>query len=279
LSEVLVVANRTLAGAKLLQAGRDRAAAGELRVRLIVPASKPTAGLVIYDEAVRESAQVRVDLALSALAQEGIAATGEVGDEDPFLATMDAIATRRPDEVIVSTHPVASSGWLRRDLIERIRSASGLPVEHVVVDIEHEPSSYTSTLVLASRTLRGEQLLERLQAKAAQSGRHLFVIVVPQEDGSGDAPRRARARLADMLDRVHSAGLLASGMIGDPDPYTAAANALELFSVDDVLISTLPDERSGWLRGALIERVRGISPVPVEHIVVDVAGAPAAAGA
>jgi hypothetical protein len=278
LSEVLVVANRTLAGAKLLQAVRDRAAAGELRVRLVVPASKPTAGLVIYDEAVRESAQVRVDLALSALAQEGISATGEVGDEDPFLATMDAIATRRPDEVIVSTHPVASSGWLRRDLIERIRSASALPVEHVVVDIEHEPSSYTSTLVLASRTLRGEQLLERLQAKAAQEGQHLFIVVVPQEDGSGDAPRRARARLADMLDRVHTAGLLASGMIGDPDPYTAAVNALELFRVDDVLISTLPDERSGWLRGHLIERVRGVSPVPVEHIVVDVAVS-AAAGA
>src|ERR1700758_690846 len=257
MSEVLVVANRTLAGAKLLQAVRDRAAAEELRVRLIVPATNPSAGLVIYDEAVRESAQVRVDLALSALAQEGISASGEVGDSDPFLATMDAIATRRPDEVIVSTHPVASSGWLRRDLIERIRSASGLPVEHVVVDLEREPSSYPSTLVLASRTLRGEQLLERLQAKAAQEGEHLFIIVVPQEDGSGDAPRRARARLAEVLDRVHNAGLLASGMIGDPDPYTAAVNALELFRVDDVLISTLPGERSGWLRAHLIERVRG----------------------
>jgi hypothetical protein len=279
LSEVLVVASRTLAGAKLLEAVRERAAAGDLRVRLIVPASKPSAGLVIYDEAVRESAQVRVDLALSALAQEGISATGEVGDEDPFLATMDAIATRRPDEVIVSTHPVASSGWLRRDLIERIRSASGLPVEHIVVDIEREPSSYTSTLVLASRTLRGEQLLERLRAKAAQEGQHLFIIVVPQEDGSGDAPRRARARLADVLDRVHAAGLLASGMIGDPDPYTAAVNALELFRVDDVLISTLPDERSGWMRAQLVERVRGVSSVPVEHIVIDVAAAPAAAGA
>jgi hypothetical protein len=277
--EVLVVANRTLAGAKLLQTVRDRAAAEELRVRLIVPATNPSAGLVIYDETVRESAQVRVDLALSALAQEGISATGEVGDSDAFLATMDAIATRRPDEVIVSTYPVASSGWLRRDLIERIRSASGLPVEHIVIDLEGEPSSYTSTLVLASQTLRGEQLLERLQAKAAQEGPHLFIIVVPQEDGSGDAPRRARARLADVLDRVHAAGLLASGMVGDPDPYTAAVNALELFSVDDVLISTLPDERSGWLRAHLIERVRGVSPVPVEHIVIDVAPAPAAARA
>ncbi len=59
-----------------------------------------------------------------------------------------------------------------------------------------------------------------------------------------------------MLEKLHAAGLLASGMIGDPDPYTAAVNALELFRVDDVVISTLPDQRSGWMRSNLIERVR-----------------------
>lgn len=58
-------------------------------------------------------------------------------------------------------------------------------------------------------------------------------------------------------------------MIGDPDPYTATINALELFKVDDVVISTLPNERSGWMRGHLIERVSGATSVPVEHVVVD----------
>ena len=75
-----------------------------------------------------------------------------------------------------------------------------------------------------------------------------------------------------MLDRLHAAGLLSSGMIGDPDPYTATMNALELFTVDDIVISTLPDERSGWLRSNLIERVRSASRVPVEHVVVDERG-------
>ena len=65
-----------------------------------------------------------------------------------------------------------------------------------------------------------------------------------------------------MLDRLHAAGLLSSGMIGDPDPYTAAMNALELFRVDDVVISTLPDERSGWMRSNLIERVRSATSAP-----------------
>ena len=72
-----------------------------------------------------------------------------------------------------------------------------------------------------------------------------------------------------MLDRLRAAGLLSSGMVGDPDPYTAAVNALELFRVDDVVISTLPDARSGWMRANLIERVQGATGAPVEHVVVD----------
>jgi hypothetical protein len=277
--EVLVVANRTLGGAKLLEAVRARAAEGETRFRLVVPQSDPSAGLVIYDEAVRESAQARVDLALELVTAEGIDASGEVGDSDPFLATMDAVAERRPDEIIVSTHPAVSSGWLRRDLIERIRNASGLPVEHVVVDIEQEGLPFKVTLVLASKTLGGDELLNRLKEKAASGaaggtqpeglGRRLFVVIVPQPDGSGSAPQLARARLATMLDRLHSEGLLGSGMIGDPDPYTAAVNALELFRVDDVVISTLPDQRSGWMRANLIERVQHMTSAPVEHVVVD----------
>ncbi len=266
--EVLVIANRTLGGAALLEAVRQRAGA-DTRFRLVVPQSPPSAGFVIYDEAVHESAQVRVDLALSAVAAEGIEATGEVGDGDPFLATMDAVAERRPDEIIVSTHPAQHSGWLRRDLIERIENASGLPVEHVVVDLEQEGLPFKVTLVLANKTSSGEELIERLKAKAATGPRHLFIAVVPQLDGGGAAPREARARLAQMLDRLHAAGLLSSGMIGDPDPYTAVTNALELFRVDDLVISTLPGERSGWLRSDLIGRVRNSTSAPVEHVVVD----------
>jgi hypothetical protein len=277
--EVLVIANRTLGGAKLLEAVRERAAAGNVRFRLVVPQTKPSAGLVIYDEAVRESAQVRVDLALSAVAGEGIEASGEVGDPDPFMATMDAVAVHRPEEIILSTHPAPHSGWLRRDLIERIRNATGLPVEHVVIDLEQEGLPFNVTLVIANKTSSGEELLAHLKAKDAEEGQHLFIAVVPQVDGSGGSPREARARLAKMLDRLHAAGLLSSGMIGDPDPYTAAINVLELFRVDDVVISTLPGERSGWLRSNLIERVGHATSATVEHVVVDAQAATIAAPA
>ena len=38
------------------------------------------------------------------------------------------------DEIVVSTFEPVSSGWLRRDLVERLRKETGLPVEHVVVE-------------------------------------------------------------------------------------------------------------------------------------------------
>ena len=275
--EVLVVASQTLGGAKLLEAVRERAKEGAVRFRLVVPEFKPKDGLLIYDEAVREAAQVRVDLALEAVTEEGIEATGEVGDEDPFSATLDAVAEHRPDEIIISTYPAQSSGWLRRDLIERIRNATGLPVEHVVQDLEHEGLPFKVTLVVANKTSSGEELIEHLKSMAAGAEPRLFIAVVPQVDGGGDAPREARARLAKMLARLGEAGLLSSGMIGDPDPYTATMNALELFTVDEVVISTLPGERSGWLRSDLIGRVRGATRVPVEHVVVESAAQSAAA--
>ncbi len=277
--EVLVVASRTLGGAKLMETVRERAKDGAVRFRLVVPQSKPKDGLVIYDEAVREAAQVRVDLALEVITEEGIEASGEVGDEDPFSATMDAVAEHRPEEIIVSTYPAQSSGWLRRDLIERIRNATGLPVEHVVQDLDHEGLPFKVTLVIANKTSGGEELIEHLKSIAGGADPRLFIAVVPQVDGGGDAPREARARLASMLARLNEAGLLGSGMIGDPDPYTATMNALELFRVDSIVISTLPGERSGWMRSNLVGRVQNATSVPVEHVVVDPQASPTAAPA
>ncbi len=71
-----------------------------------------------------------------------------------------------------------------------------------------------------------------------------------------------------------AAGLQAAGMVGDPDPYTATMNALAYFEVDDIVISTYPSTRSGWLRADLVDRVRSASDLPVEHIVTETAASP-----
>jgi hypothetical protein len=270
---VLVIANETLGGRSLIDAVRRRVAEGGSRFVLCVPQNRPRAGLVVYDDAVFDAAQARVDLALEFVHAEGIEALGEVGDPDPYTATMDAVREYHPDEIIISTYPETRSGWLRRDLIDRVRHASGLPVEHVVADPDTEGLPFSVTLAVANRTASGDELFSALKAKADsevdKEGGRLFLLVVPQEGGHGQSARRARTRLALVLDRLRSAGLFAAGMIGDPDPYTAITNALQYFRVDDIVISTFAGTRSGWLRADLIERVRNASGKTVEHVVHD----------
>ena len=267
---VLVVANETLGGRSLVAAIRERAGKGDVRFVLVAPQNRPRAGLVVYDDSVFDAAQTRVDLALEIARAEHIEAIGEVGDSDAYSATIDAVHTYRPDEIIISTYPATRSGWLRRDLIERVRDATGLQVEHVVADPDTEGLPFDVTLAVANRTASGDELLDALKAKvdAEPAGRNrVFVVVVPQEGGGGQDARRARTRLKLVLDRLHARGMFAAGMIGDPDPFTAITNALQYFHVDDIVISTFPDTKSGWLRTDLIERVRRTTGKPVEHIV------------
>ena len=266
---ILVVANETLGGAPLMERVRQHAAEDDVRVIICVPRSRPRHGNIIYDEAVYDAAQVRIDLARSVLREEGIDSIGEPGDPDPFTATMDAIAEYAPDIVIISTLPATSSGWLRRDLIERVSDSTSATVEHVVADIEAEGLPFDVTLVVANRTAASPALHETLKGKAAGDRRRLFVVVVPQQGGEGLHVRQARGRLNQLLDRLRSDRLLAAGMIGDPDPYTATMNALQFFRVDDIVISTLPGARSGWMRTDLIDRVRRASGKPVEHIAAE----------
>jgi hypothetical protein len=268
-AKYLVVANETIGGKNLIEAVRKRAEQdAEAEFVICVPRTNPRDGNIIYDDFVYQAAQVRVDLARKWMREQmGLEIVGEVGDPDPYTATMDAIREYSPDEIIVSTKPVTTSGWLRRDLIERLADASGLPVEHVVTDLDTEGLPFDVVLVLANRTASSDQLLQHLRAKAEDGKTHLFIVVIPLEGGQGIHASRARAHLAQYLDRARAAGLLTAGMVADPDPFTAAKNALQMFRVDEVVVSTLGPERSGWLRADLVERVRKATDAPVEHVV------------
>ena len=272
--KVLVVANRTVAGRKTLEAVRERHQQGGYEFHLVVPVQRPEHGSVIYDEAVRDAAQLRVDLAIAYLGKEGIEVTGEVGDQDPFNATIDALHGYPADEIIISTFPQTRSGWLGHDLIERVEQESGKPVHHVVTDPQSEGLGVGVTLVVANQTAGGDEMMQLLQQDAQDADR-VFIAVVPQEGRDGQAAQVARRRLGSFLDRLHENGIVASGMIGDPDPFDAVCNALDLFTVDHVVISTLPQTKSGWMRADLVDRVRKETSAKVDHV----ESAPATEGA
>jgi hypothetical protein len=268
---ILVVANETVAGRPLIDAVRKHAEEAHaenrpFQVTVVCPQNIPRHGYVIDDTSVRSAAENRLKLTLAALREVGIEARGELMDENPYGATMDAIAEFGADEIIISTHPETRSGWLRRDLVDRVRSDSGLPVEHIVVDLDVDRAEATRTLVVANQTVGGEPLIGLLKGKAAES-RHRFIVIAPQGGAKGASD--ASERLAQTLQRLEDEGLMAVGQVSEADPFTAIQNALRFYAVDEIVISTLPATRSGWLRGDLIERVRATTGKDVQHVVVD----------
>jgi hypothetical protein len=142
---VLVVANETVAGRALRGEIVHRTEGGPCDVLVVSPALNSRLRHWTSDEdAARERAQARLDESLGALAAEGVAAHGEVGDDDPMQAIDDALRTFGADEIIISTHPPGRSNWLESELIRRARERFDVPITHVVVDLEHERSRATS---------------------------------------------------------------------------------------------------------------------------------------
>jgi hypothetical protein len=269
---VLVVANETVTGRRLIDAVEQRRAlADDLQVTVICPVNQPEQGYVVYEDTRRASAGRRLEKTLAMLHGEGISAHGLVVEADPVTAVRDALGQLEPplDEIIVATHPQQKSGWLRRNVVDRIRSAAGdVPVEHVVVDVRTEGEGEANVLVIANETVLGEHLLQRIRERAGES-RASFLIVAPQSDPSEGAHPEAERRLKRALAALRGAGIDAHGQVAHPDPFTAAMEAMREERVDEIIVSTFGPERSGWLRRDLVERLRRETNAPVEHIVFD----------
>ena len=127
-ANVLVVANETVLGEPLLERIRMRGRESAASFLIVCPQSDPT-------RAEHPEAERRLRAALATLRAEGIDVHGQIAHPDPFTAAMHEVQDERVDEIIVSTFPGSQrSSWLRRDLVGRLRSQSGLPVEHVEVE-------------------------------------------------------------------------------------------------------------------------------------------------
>jgi hypothetical protein len=129
---VLIVANRTAASDKLLEAVRQRAQAGPATFHLLVPATPRGLHRVVDPEvAGRQEAAAQLERALEHLREAaGGDVTGHVGDADPMAAISDALHERDADEIIISTLPRRLSRWVHLDLPSKVRGM-GKPVTHV----------------------------------------------------------------------------------------------------------------------------------------------------
>jgi hypothetical protein len=263
---LLVVANETVTGRKLIEAV-ERHRDEDLRVTVICPVNQPERGYVVYEDTRRAAAGRRLDRTLSMLREEGIPAHGLVVESDPVTAVRDALAQLEPpvDALVVATHPQQKSGWLRRNVIDRIRGVAGeRPVEHVVVDVTAE-TGQQNVLVIANETVLGEPLLNKVRERA-QRGNASFLLISPQSDPSEGSHPEAERRLKRAVAELRGEGIDAHGQVAHPDPFSAALEALREERVDEIIVSTFGPEKSGWLRRDLVERLRSETNLPVEHV-------------
>jgi hypothetical protein len=268
---VLVIANETVAGKTLIDSLKERATGEEMRVTVVCPINAPREGYVVYEDTRRASAGRRLDRTLTLLREAGIPASGLVVDTDPVNAVRDAIAQAEPpiDAIVVSTHPRERSGWLQRNVVERIQKAAApLPVEHVVVDVQAEGGP-ANVLVVANETVVGEPLLDRIRERAKRSPAS-FLIICPQSDPTVSAHPDAERRLRRALTILRGEGIDVHGQVAHPDPYSAAMHAVRDERVDEILVSTFPAQAgSSWLGRDLLGRLRKDAGVPVEHVEVE----------
>jgi nucleotide-binding universal stress UspA family protein len=109
-------------------------------------------------------------------------------------------------------------------------------------------------LVVANKTLPTEQLAEAIQARIARGGQAFYVVVplTPVSHGAtwdeAESAEAAQARLDAFLEAVRSHGAEADGEVGDRDPIQAVRDVIRARTIDEVILSTLPQGVSRWLQ-------------------------------
>jgi hypothetical protein len=133
-------------------------------------------------------------------------------------------------------------------------------------------------LVIANETVGGNTLRSAILDRSRDVREEVLVVTpalnsplrhwVSDDDGARAA---AQQRLEKSLAQLADAGVEARGEIGDGDPLQAIEDALRTFGADEIIISTHPEGRSNWLEREVVANARERFPVPITHVVVDLA--------
>ena len=150
---------------------------------------------------------------------------------------------------------------------------------------EPEPAAPTTpahrVLVLANETVEGAELLDELRSIDRSGKAEYFVCVPANPIDTGQAMHQdavwlwdataeaAQERLDRTLTVLRAEGLQATGELGDYRPVRALTAAVQSFRPDRLVICTLPEEQSAWLRYDVVDRAREANPgLPVTHVIV-----------
>jgi hypothetical protein len=131
-------------------------------------------------------------------------------------------------------------------------------------------------LIVANQTLGGTELQREIADRTASGPCEFWVLVpatpmsdqiVPTGLAPEDGTAVAEARLEKELIRLSELGVTAAGEIGDPDPIEAIQQTMATREFDEIILATLPQGVSRWLRQDLVHRVQRKFPHEVTHVV------------
>jgi hypothetical protein len=185
----------------------------------------------------------------------------------------------------VSTHLELDHG-AEVSAFDRYRYPSSREAQPLYPDLSPAAAGSTRIVVVANQTLGGEALHAALRGRLDEGSVKVHIVVpatafaayprqgsfaavgaaeaLVERDEAGEA--QARWRLRRMLGELRDLGVEATGEIGPPDPYEAAAAALDDQPADEVIVSTLDPERSRWVGMDLPRRLQRVYNLPVRLV-------------
>ena len=226
---VIAIVTDELHGSEPIEQLQANSNGGGMEVRVVVPAVEATPlrhTMGDIDEA-KQQAEERLERNLKLLRENGVEASGEVGDPDPVQAAQDALLKGPADEVLIFEHPEAEAEWYEKGLYERAQESIEPPLRLVV--LEGGDAQHSDHVVDVEET--GEGLVNPIADKEVAGGAYI--------------PGMTRSDLAGMI-----AGVFGTIVVG----VLAAA------------IASGAGHESGWEAMAILIAI-GIALINLAHVV------------
>jgi len=138
------------------------------------------------------------------------------------------------------------------------------------------PAADGTILAFLNEVAGGRKLLTELRSRV-EGGATAVALAAPQNQpvvgqivDQGEIREAAQSRVEVTQAVLGEFGIDAEGAIFDPDPPLALDDAVRAFAPSEVLISSLPETRFGFLRRDLIEWAKDRFELPITHIPVRV---------
>jgi hypothetical protein len=118
-------------------------------------------------------------------------------------------------------------------------------------------------LVVADETIESPELRRELERRASREDVRVFLLAPTPVHRR----RAARERVDRVVQCLRSAGLAATGDVGDGIAVIAVAEAWDPGLYDEVIVCTFPEQLSKWLEVALPERIAQLTGASVSHVI------------